>query len=84
LAKCRHPHVIRVDRVFQEAGLWARVMEFVAGESLEDYILARGCLAEDEAIEIITKVGDAVSYVHAQELLHQDIKPANILIRSNG
>ncbi len=84
LAKCRHPHVIRVDRVFQEAGLWAMVMEYVAGESLEDYILARGCLAEAEAIEIITKVGDAVSYVHTQELLHRDIKPANILIRSTG
>jgi eukaryotic-like serine/threonine-protein kinase len=84
LAKCRHPHVIRVDRVFQEAGLWAMVMEFVAGESLEDYILGRGCLEEAEAIGIITKVGDAVSYVHVQELLHRDIKPANILIRSNG
>ena len=84
LAKCSHPHVIRVERVFMEGQLWAMVMDYIEGESLDDYIIEQGRLAETQAVEIIQKIGDAVSYVHSQQLLHRDIKPANIMMRSNG
>ena len=84
LARCSHPHVIRVEGVFMEGQLWAMVMDYIEGESLEDYIMEKGRLAETQAVEIIRKIGDAVSYVHSQQLLHRDIKPANIMMRSNG
>jgi serine/threonine protein phosphatase PrpC len=60
------------------------VMDYIEGESLEDYLIDRGKLPEPKAVEIIQKIGGAVSYVHAQKLLHRDIKPANILIKPNG
>jgi formylglycine-generating enzyme required for sulfatase activity/tRNA A-37 threonylcarbamoyl transferase component Bud32 len=84
LAKCSHPHIIRVERVFAEGQIWAMVMDYIEGESLEDYLIDRGKLPEPKAVEIIQKIGGAVSYVHAQKLLHRDIKPANILIKPNG
>ena len=84
LARCSHPHVIWVERVFMEGQLWAMVMDYIEGESLEDCIIEKGRLVETQAVEIIQKIGDAVSYVHSQQLLHRDIKPANIMIRSNG
>jgi serine/threonine protein kinase len=84
LAKCSHPHVIKVDRVFPDGQIWAMVMDYIEGESLEDYLIDRGKLSEPKAVEIIQKIGGAVSYVHAQKLLHRDIKPANILINPNG
>jgi eukaryotic-like serine/threonine-protein kinase len=52
LAKCSHLHVIRVDRVFPDGQIWAMVMDYIEGESLEDYLIDRVKLPEAEAVEI--------------------------------
>lgn len=49
LAKCPHPHIARVDRVFQEGQLWCMVMDYIDGGSLADRIIQQGVLSEDEA-----------------------------------
>lgn len=84
LASCRHPNVVRVfPQMFQESGLWCMVMDYVEGEDLDSYLKKRGCFSEQEAIDIITNVGNALSHVHQQGFLHRDIKPHNILLRSS-
>lgn len=84
LASCRHPNIVRVyPQGFQEGELWCMVMEYVEGEDLAHYLDLNGILEEKQAVEIITKVGDALSFVHETGLLHRDIKPANILLRSS-
>ncbi len=84
LASCRHPNIVRVyPQGFREGKLWCMVMEYVEGEDLDRYLDKNGKLAESKAIAIITKVGNALSFVHQQGLLHRDIKPANILLRSS-
>jgi serine/threonine protein kinase len=35
LAKFNHPHIVKIDEVIQEDGLWCIVMEYIAGESLD-------------------------------------------------
>ena len=85
LASCRHPNIVRVyPQGFQEGNLWCMVMEYVEGEDLSCYLDRHGKLEEAQAIEIITKVGEALHFVHQQELLHRDIKPANILLRNSN
>ncbi|MDJ0592001.1 MAG: SUMF1/EgtB/PvdO family nonheme iron enzyme [Pleurocapsa sp. MO_226.B13] len=82
LASCRHPHIVSVyPKVFQEGELWCMVMDYIEGEDLACYLEDRGKFSEADAIELITKVGKALSYVHQQGFLHRDIKPANILLR---
>ena len=84
LASCRHPNIVRVfPQMFQESGLWCMVMEYVEGLDLASYIDRRGVFSEQEAIDLITKVGNALSHVHQQGYLHRDIKPSNILLRSS-
>ncbi len=51
--------------------------------SLEQRVSSQGQLGLDDAIELIIKIGQAVSYAHANNVIHRDIKPANILLTAD-
>jgi serine/threonine protein kinase len=82
LAKCSHPHIVRVDEVIQEGALWCMVMEYIDGEDLATRIENQGALPEVEALKYIQQIGEALTVVHNNSLLHRDIKPQNIMVRS--
>ncbi len=82
LAKCNHPHVVKVREVFQEGKLWCMVMEYIAGENLADRVVNGSVLLEEEAVGYIRQIGAALTVVHNNGLLHRDVKPANIIVRA--
>lgn len=82
LAKCNHPYVVRIDEVIQEDSLWCIVMEYVDGEDLASRVENQGALPEEEALRYIRQIGEALTVVHNNGLLHRDIKPQNIMLRS--
>ncbi|MDJ0617482.1 MAG: bifunctional serine/threonine-protein kinase/formylglycine-generating enzyme family protein [Calothrix sp. MO_192.B10] len=82
LAKCNHPHVVKVREVFQEGKLWCMVMEYIEGENLADRVVNGAVLSEGEAVEYIRQIGAALTVVHNNGLLHRDVKPANIIVRA--
>lgn len=59
------------------------VMEFVRGEPIHTYAEARK-LNTAERIRLILALCDALSYVHAQLILHRDIKASNVLVDTEG
>lgn len=82
LAKCNHPHIVKVNEVFQEGKLWCMAMEYIEGEHLADRVVNGGVLSEAEAVGYIRQIGEALTVVHNSGLLHRDVKPANIIVRS--
>ena len=82
LAKCSHPHIVRIDEVIQEGQLWCIVMEYIDGENLASRIENKGALQEAEALRYIQQIGEALTVVHNNGLLHRDVKPQNIMLRS--
>jgi serine/threonine protein kinase len=82
LARCSHPHIVRVDEVIQEGQLWCIVMEYIDGEDLASRIENKGALQEAEALRYIQQIGEALAVVHNNGLLHRDVKPQNIMLRS--
>ena len=82
LAKCDHPHVVQVEKLFQEGALWCIVMEYLSGENLASFILERGVLPEADALRYISQIGAALEFAHSKNLLHRDVKPANIMLRN--
>ncbi|MCA9242622.1 MAG: protein kinase [Phycisphaerales bacterium] len=83
IAKLRHPNIATLfDAQLTNPPLYY-TMEFVAGERLNDYIRVHE-VSLARRIEIIRKVALAMSYAHAQGVVHRDLKPQNILIDNHG
>jgi serine/threonine protein kinase len=82
LAKCSHPHIVQIYEVIHENDLWCMVMEYIDGEDLGSLVENQGILSESEALRYIQQIGSALTVVHDNGLLHRDIKPQNIMLRS--
>ena len=84
LAQLSHPHLITLfDANAPGTSPSYLVTELVRGPSLAAR-LAEGPLPEPLARSLGTQIADALGYVHALGMVHRDVKPANILLGSDG
>ncbi len=83
IAKLDHPGIVRIHDVFEENGTAYYVMDFIEGENLNDKVKREGALPEETALGYIRQVADALSFVHGHNIMHLDVKPANILVRKS-
>ncbi|MFT4263580.1 MAG: serine/threonine-protein kinase, partial [Nocardioides sp.] len=83
-ARLHHPHLVTLYDLAEDDGdLWL-VMEFVAGPSLTQVVADHGPMTPDEAARIVTGVAEGLRYIHAQGVVHRDVKPSNILLDPSG
>ncbi|KAB8317160.1 protein kinase [Tolypothrix campylonemoides VB511288] len=82
LSLCRHPHIVQIENAFSEGIFPCMAMEYIEGEDLGKRITLNGALLEAEALVYIRQIGNALSLVHKKGLLHRDIKPNNIMMRT--
>lgn len=85
LARFAHPGIVRVYEVFEAANTAYMVMELLDGLTLAELLRRRGSpLSIDEALDVATRVGAALTEVHAAGLLHRDVNPSNLMATSSG
>jgi len=84
LAQLRHPNVVRVLNVEQHGGRFGLVMEFLSGETMDALVTEKGPLSDREASVIVEDVCRALVAVHANGLIHRDVKARNIIRESAG
>lgn len=83
IARLDHPGIVRIHDVFEENGTAYYVMDYIEGESLYEKVKRDGALDENRALEYIHQASEALAYVHSNNIMHLDFKPANILIRKS-
>ena len=79
-ARLRHSNVASVLHLGRTGSSYFYAMEFVEGETLENFIKRSGCLEVKLALEIATQAAAGLAAVHKQKLVHRDIKPSNIMV----
>lgn len=84
IRKLKHRNIVSIIDVFEENGTAYYVMEYLDGGNLKSLVDNRGPLAEATAVSYIRQVTDALGEVHANGMLHLDVKPANIMLDRRG
>jgi serine/threonine protein kinase len=85
LARFEHPSIVRVSRVYEANSTAYMVMRFEQGQSFEDWLKGLGRPpTQDELDAIVAPLLDALQMMHAQNFLHRDIAPDNVIIRADG
>lgn len=82
LSRCQHSNLVRIIDLFEDKGLPYWVMEFIPGKTLAELIQV-DVLSEHQATAYIRQISDGLSALHKAGLLHQDIKPENIIQRQD-
>ncbi len=79
LSIVQHPNIVAVYDFGEDAEGGFIVMELVPGETLEDVIM-RGALTADDFDALVRQTLDGMRAVHAQGIIHLDLKPGNLMI----
>jgi predicted Ser/Thr protein kinase len=79
-----HPHIIPIHRIASGGKLFWYAMKYVEGRSLDDLLAARGKVALSETVEILGPVAEALDHAHQNQVIHRDVKPANVMLEEGG
>jgi serine/threonine protein kinase len=80
----QHPNIVTIFELNKEGETPYIAMEFLEGESLEKIIARKAPLTISEKLGYIVPVCRALDYAHKRGIVHRDVKPANIVVSSDG
>jgi tRNA A-37 threonylcarbamoyl transferase component Bud32 len=81
-----HPNVITVHDFDRDGATIYMTMEYLPGQSLDRIVRAKDFkgLPKLEAFKIVQDIGAALVYAHENDIIHLDLKPANVIVAENG
>ncbi len=86
LSRLSHSNLPRIYDHFTDPEHWYLVMDFIQGETLEDYLKRAGHLTVRETLNIGIQLAHVLGYLHSQEpaIIFRDVKPGNIMRTPGG
>ncbi|MBI4577382.1 MAG: serine/threonine protein kinase, partial [Planctomycetes bacterium] len=83
VARLNHPNIVHGYDFGQDRGRYYFAMEYIEGSSLAESLRHVGRIDELEACKIALQVARALEYAAQHQVIHRDVKPANILFSTN-
>lgn len=83
-ARLSHNNIVQAIDVGHAGKIHYMVMEFMEGKTIRQEFDAGKRYQEKEALEIIVQIAQALSHAHRRGLIHRDVKPANIVLTTDG
>jgi serine/threonine-protein kinase len=83
-ARLQHPHIVPLFSAGEVDGLPYYTMPYVEGESLRALLAREGALPIARVMQVLRDIARALDYAHAQDIVHRDIKPDNVLLSGNA
>src|SRR5580692_716882 len=78
-----HPNILTIHEFGQANGMHFIASEFIDGATLRQR-LAKGRLELNAAVEIAIQIASALAAAHASGIVHRDVKPENVIVRTDG
>ncbi len=80
-----HPNIVKIHERGEYKDKLYIAMEYLRGETLAQIIEEQGKIVPDQCLHIMTRIADALAFIHGKTIIHRDLKPENImLIRRDG
>ncbi|MBW9212368.1 MULTISPECIES: protein kinase [Terrabacteria group] len=83
-ASLAHSNIVEIYDVGEYRGHHYIVMEYLKGQNLKEIIRQRAPLFLEEAVDILKQLAFALACAHAKGIIHRDIKPQNVIVKSDG
>lgn len=83
VAKLKHANIVQIYDIIELSGHYLMVLEYIEGFDFKK-IINQGTLTREEILKKFVTVCDAVQYAHTQGIIHQDLKPHNIMLTNEG
>ena len=83
-AQLNHPNIVQIYDIEEEDGIYYLVMELIQGRNLQYILKEEGPFHYVRALQIVQEVAHGLQEAHRQNIIHQDIKPGNILLTNEG
>ena len=77
-----HPNIIKMLDCYETDENYFIVLEYMRGGELFEKIIEKEFFTEEEAVNVLNTLLDAVGYCHSKGIIHRDLKPENILYES--
>ncbi len=82
--RMHHPAVVAVYDAGQKDGLNYIVMEYVDGDTLQEYVTGDRVLTTNQVVDVMYQCAKGLDYIHRQGIIHRDLKPGNIMLSVDG
>ncbi len=83
-ARVSHPNLTHVYYVGGDGSYRFFAMEFVKGQSLDEYVEEHGSPDLETGIDWLVQAAAGLAAAHEAGIVHRDVKPSNVLVRSDG